>query len=219
MDPILNDVEARIVGALLEKEKTTPETYPLTLNALTKACNQKSNRNPVVDFDEKTVAQALDSLTFKKNLVKRVLSEDSRVARYRQDLDAALDLNLQELAVLCILMLRGPQTVGEIRGRTERIYGFESLEEVDVTLQGLVDRTETPLVVRLPRRPGMKEARYAHLLAGEVEVDETEILEPAVLEVRADNQRIETLEAELETLREELQELRQQFAEFRKQFE
>ena len=214
----LNDIEARIIGALLEKEKTTPETYPLTLNALTRACNQKSNRNPVVDFDEETVAGALDGLTFHRNLVKRFISDDSRVPKYRHAMSEAFDLSDPELAALCILMLRGPQTLGEVRGRSERLYTFESLEEVDTTLQGLADRDD-PMVTKLPRRPGTKEARYAHLLAGEVQVEEVDLVEPAVLQVRADNQRIDDLEAEVQRLREGFEELSRQFSEFRKQFE
>lgn len=214
----LNDIEARIIGALLEKEKTTPETYPLTLNALTRACNQKSNRNPVVDFDEETVAGALDGLTFHRNLVKRFISDDSRVPKYRHAMSEAFDLSERELAALCILMLRGPQTLGEIRGRTERLHTFESLEEVEATLQGLADRDD-PMVTKLPRRPGTKEARYAHLLAGEVKVEEVDLVEPAVLQVRADNQRLEELEAEVERLRQGFDELSRQFSEFKKQFE
>lgn len=218
MDTILNDIEVRVVGALMEKERTTPEYYPLTLNALTRACNQKSNRNPVVDFDEKTVAAALDDLAFHKRLVKRVLSDDSRVPRYRHAVTETLGLDDRGMAALCVLMLRGPQTVGEVRGRTERLYPFEDLKSVDATLQGLMERNP-PLVARLPRRPGTKEARYTHLFAGEVAMDEAEFLEPAAIEVRADNERVDRLEGEVEALRGELEALKQQFTEFKKQFE
>ena len=219
MDPILNDIEVRIVGSLMEKEITTPEYYPLTLNALSRACSQKSNRNPVISLDEKTVFRALDGLTFEKDLVKRVISDDSRVPKYRQALTEALGLDGAETAVLCILMLRGPQTVGEIRGRTERLYEFGDLEAVEVTLGGLMEREGGALAVRLPRLPGTKEFRYAHLLGGEIEVEEIEVLEPAALEVRAENERIAGLEGEMEALRQELQELKREFTEFRKQFE
>ena len=218
MDPLLNDIEVRIVGALMEKEKTTPEYYPLTLNALTRACSQKSNRNPVVSFDEKTVAGALDGLTFHKNLVKRVIADDSRVPKYRHALTETLTLSEPEHAALCILMLRGPQTLGEIRGRTERLYTFQDLDEVDTTLQTLIDR-EQPLTVQLPRQMGRKEVRYAHLLAGEIKSEDTGVAEPAVLEVRADNERLDTLEADVQVLRQELAALREQFTEFKKQFE
>ncbi len=219
MDHILNDIEVRILGSLIEKEHTTPEYYPLTLNALTRACNQKSNRHPVVSYDEKTVVRVLDDLAFNKQLVRRVISDDSRVPKYRHTVLEALDLNQQELAALCVLVLRGPQTVGEIRGRTERLYAFENLEEVETALQGLTEREPRPLVMRLPRQPGRKEARYAHLLSGDVEQEEAELLEPAAVEVRADNERIDKLETDLEVLRDEFQDLKQQFAEFRKQFE
>ena len=219
MDHILNDIEVRIIGSLIEKEITTPEYYPLTLNALTRACSQKNNRNPVVSFDEETVFRALDGLTFHKDLVKRVISDDSRVPKYRQAFAEALGLSGSETAALCILMLRGPQTVGEIRGRSERLYAFAGLEEVEATLNALMTREGRPLAVKLPRQPGTKESRYAHLLSGEVEVEEVEIQEPAALEIRAENERIDNLEAEVASLRRELQELRQDFIEFKKQFE
>jgi uncharacterized protein YceH (UPF0502 family) len=155
---MLNPIEVRILGALLEKEVTTPEYYPLTLNALTRACNQKSNREPVVDFDENTVLQALAGLTFDKDLAKRVISDDSRVPKYRHALTEKLHLTRPEAATLCVLMLRGPQTLGEIRGRTERLYDFDHVEAVETTLQGLMERASGPLVTKLPRQPGRKEA-------------------------------------------------------------
>lgn len=215
----LTTVEVRVLGSLIEKEITTPEYYPLTLNALANACNQISNRDPVFSFDEKTVARALDSLREKK-LVWMVTSV-GRVPKYEHRLTEALTLAEQEIAVLCVLMLRGPQTVGEIRGRTGRLYEFKELEEADLTLQALMS-AQPPLVVKLPRQPGTKESRYAHLLGGEVQIEEWEAtarLEPATLQVRQENQRLEKLEGELAEVRSELAELRQQFVDFKKQFE
>lgn len=216
MDIVLDAVEARIVGALMEKEKTTPEYYPLTLNALMRACNQKNNRDPVMDLDEKTIAGALDGLGFHKKLTKRVLSEDSRVPRYRHDMTEVLNLAPDEFAALCILLLRGPQTLGEIRGRTERLHLFESLEAVEAALQRLFERQ---LVKKLPRQMGRKEARYAHLLCGDIDPETIGIDEPAVIEIRADNERITSLEQEVQTLKEELEHLKEQFAQFKQQFE
>jgi uncharacterized protein YceH (UPF0502 family) len=219
LDQILTQVEVRVLGSLIEKEITTPEYYPLTLNALVNACNQISNRDPVVSFDERTVARALESLREKK--LTWMVTGIGRVPKYEHRFSEALKLAEQELAVLCVLMLRGPQTVGEIRGRTGRLYEFKELEEVDLTLQALMT-AEPPLAVKLPRQPGTKESRYAHLLAGEVQVEEREVaprLEPATLEVRQENERIAKLEEELAHVRSELAELKQQFVDFKKQFE
>ena len=217
---ILNPVEVRVLGSLIEKQITTPEYYPLTLNALTNACNQISNRDPVVSFDEKTVVRALESLR-EKQLVWMVTGS-GRVPKYEHRLTEALSLAEQEIAVLCVLMLRGPQTPGEIRGRTGRLYEFQELSEVDLTLEALMSAQPQPLVVKLPRQAGMKESRHAHLLSGEVRVEEQEPaprLEAAALEVRAENERIARLEESLESLRQELTELKQQFLDFKKQFE
>ena len=219
MDQILTHVEVRVLGSLIEKEITTPEYYPLTLNALVNACNQISNRDPVVSFDEKTVARALEDLREKK--LAWMVTGIGRVPKYEHRLKEALTLAEQELAVLCVLMLRGPQTVGEIRGRTGRLYEFKELEEVELTLQALMT-AEPPRVVKLPRQPGTKESRYAHLLSGPVEFEEREVatrLEPAVLEVRHENERIARLEEELAQVRGELADLKQQFVDFKKQFE
>lgn len=219
MDQILTQVEVRVLGSLIEKEITTPEYYPLTLNALVNACNQLSNRDPVVSFDERTVARALESLREKK--LAWMVTGIGRVPKYEHNFSEALKLAEQELAVLCVLMLRGPQTVGEIRGRTGRLYEFKELEEVELTLQALMT-AEPPLAVRLPRQPGTKESRYAHLLAGEIRVEEREAptrLEPATLEVRQENERIAKVEGELAQVRGELTELKQQFVDFKKQFE
>ena len=207
MDILLDDIEVRVLGSLLEKSMTTPEYYPLSLNALTNACNQKSNRDPVVAFDEATVVRALDSLR-EKQLV--VLSTSSRVPKYAEVFVNIRKLVQREAALMMVLMLRGPQTIGELRGRTERVYRFEDLVEVEATLDELA---ESGYVKKLPRMAGRKESRYAHLLAGEVEVEEAAPKpEPATVIVRAENERIAALE-------EELQKLRQDFEAFKKQFE
>lgn len=221
LEEVLNDVEVRVVGSLIEKQVTTPEYYPLTLNALTHACNQISNRDPVVAFDEKTVVRAIESLREKK-LVHVVFASDSRVPKYKHVFAEALGLAAQEVAVMCVLMLRGAQTVGEIRGRTGRLYEFAELGEVEATLQALTEREARPLVTKLPRQTGRKESRYAHLLAGEVSVEEQASaprLEPATLEVRAENERFARLEDEVASLRREVAELGRQFVDFKKQFE
>ncbi|HEX8181004.1 MAG TPA: YceH family protein [Pyrinomonadaceae bacterium] len=217
----LDDVEVRVLGSLIEKQVTTPEYYPLTLNALLHACNQSSNREPVVAYDERTVASALERLREKK-LARVVQTADGRVPKYRHVLTEVIPLKSAELAVLCVLLLRGPQTVGELRGRTERLYSFSELAYVEATLQALMEHAAGPLVVKLPRQAGRKESRYAHLLAGPVEVEEQPRslrLEPATIAVRAENERIAGLEREVAALRGELAELQQQFAEFKKQFE
>lgn len=221
MDVILNAVEVRVLGALIEKELTTPEYYPLTLNALVNACNQVSNRDPVVAYDEKTVVRTLESLR-EKQLVWMVTGAGARVPKYEHRLVEQMKLAEQEIAALCVLMLRGPQTVGEIRGRTGRMYEFKELVEVEMTLDSLMSALPQPLVMKLPRQPGMKESRYAHLLAGEVHVEEAPAaarLEPATLEVRAENERMAKLESEVEVLRQEMVELKQQFLDFKRQFE
>ncbi|MBI4474919.1 MAG: YceH family protein [Acidobacteria bacterium] len=204
MEQPLNDIEVRVLGSLVEKEITTPDYYPLSLNALMTACNQSSNRNPVVSFDEETVARTADSLREKK-LIRMVERSESRVPKYRHVLYEALNLGRPAIAVLCVLMLRGPQTVGEIRTRSNRLYDFTSLEEVEMTLNSLMSG-ESPFVTRLPRHAGQKEVRYAHLLSGEVRLMEPE------LEPDRDVDRITRLEKEVE-------ELKRQFEQFRKQFE
>ncbi|HEX7998237.1 MAG TPA: YceH family protein [Pyrinomonadaceae bacterium] len=220
-EPLLNDTEVRVLGALIEKQITTPEYYPLTLNALTHACNQISNRDPVVSYDEKTVVRALESLR-EKNLAYIFYGSESRVPKYKHVAAEVLHLTPPQIALLCVLMLRGPQTVGELRGRSSRLYEFKELSEVEATLEELIRSDPQPLVARLPRQPGRKESRYAQLLAGPVEMEAQEAAprpETARLEVRAENERISRLEAEVETLRSEVAELRGQFDEFRKQFE
>lgn len=204
MEHTLTAVEIRVLGALIEKEITTPDYYPLSLNALVAACNQSTNRNPVVHFDEGTVAQAAESLRERK-LVHLIARGESRVEKYRHVVYEAMNMGRPEIAVLCVLMLRGAQTVGEIRTRTNRLYDFASLEQIETTLNGLM-ATAPPLVSRLPRQSGQKEVRYAQLLSGEApHVFESEP-EP---EVEPD--RIARLEREIEDLKREFQEFRKQF--------
>ena len=200
MNHTLSDIEVRVLGALIEKEITTPDYYPLSLNALVAACNQSSNRNPVVHFDETTVVRALDTLREKKFVVFVDRSE-SRVTKYRHLSYELLNLGRPAIGVMCVLMLRGPQTAGEIRTRTNRLYDFKSLEEVETVLNSLMSG-EAPLVTQLARQTGQKEVRYAHLLSGEVQLTEPE----------PELDRIGKLEKEVE-------DLKKQFQEFRKQFE
>ena len=214
MNIVLTEVETRVLGSLVEKEITTPDYYPLSLNALVNACNQKSNRDPVMDLNEEEVRDALDSLNA-KGLAGARSTAESRVTKYEHRLQEALNLGRRETAVLCLLLLRGPQTPGELRGRTERMYRFSELDEVQSTLQHLIQR-ESPLVKMLPRQPGTKGSRYAHLLAGDVEAWEPTAAASAS-PTEAD--RIARLEGELASLRAEVGDLKQQFADFRKQFE
>lgn len=204
MDHILDDNEVRVLGALIEKEVTTPDYYPLSLNALMAACNQSSNRNPVMHLDEETVSRAADRLREKK-LVHLIDRGESRVTKYRHVLYEALNLGRPDIAVLCVLMLRGPQTVGEIRTRSSRLYDFQSLDQVETTLNSLMS-VEPSLVTRLPRQSGQKEVRYAHLLSGAVTFTEPEV------EPEPEPDRISKLEREVE-------DLKKQFEQFRKQFE
>ena len=220
LDSDLTPVEERVLGCLIEKGITTPEYYPLTLNSLTTACNQKSNRHPVVEFDEKTVVRALDSLR-DRELARVVSGADMRVPRYYHRFAEVMELDEKEVAVLGELMLRGPQTVGELRGRASRMAPFTELAEVSAVLEGLASRQ---LVAQLPRQPGRKESRWAHLLAGAPGVEEgEEEAEPrpeaARRQVRAEDERLAALEKEVAGLRQEVAALGQQLAEFRQQFE
>jgi uncharacterized protein len=219
MTNVLNEIELRILGCLIEKELTTPEQYPLTLNALTNACNQKSNRDPVMALEEDDVVRGLNTLKFKQLVV--VSSDGGRVPKYRHILAERQGLAPEELAPLCELLVRGPQTVGELRTRTERMRSFPDLAAVEAVLADLMKR-EPPLVTRLPRQPGRKEARYAHLFAGEPEIPVEEVTPPpeaARLRVMAGDERISRLEEEVSTLRSEVAALRQTMAEFKAQFE
>lgn len=219
---LLDEAEVRVLGSLIEKQLTTPEYYTLTLNALTHACNQISNRDPVVAYDEKIVVRALESLR-EKNLAYIFYGSESRVPKYKHVVPEVLHLTPPQVALMCVLMLRGPQTVGELRGRTTRLYEFKELAEVEATLEALINHEQQPLVARLPRQPGRKESRYAHLLSGPVEIEAQEAEptrpEAARVAVRAENERIARLEAEVEALRQEVTDLRQQLDDFRKQFD
>jgi uncharacterized protein YceH (UPF0502 family) len=220
MEPVLNDIEVRILGCLIEKEFTTPDYYPLTLNALTNACNQKSNRNPVVSFEETTVVRGLDELN-KKGLAEKILRSDSRVPKYRHIFTDKLDMRASQTAVLCVLMLRGPQTAGEIRGRAERMHRFAEIAEVEEILTGFMDGEE-PMVVKLPRQTGLKERRYMHLLSGMLLVNESEKSIPeeaATIKVRTENDRISKLESDYELLRRDFDELKIAFKELKSQFD
>jgi uncharacterized protein YceH (UPF0502 family) len=220
MDIILNDVETRVLGSLVEKDVTTPDYYPLSLNALVNACNQKNNRDPVMNLDEGAVREALSTLQ-EKRLAGPTGSADSRVTKYEHRLQEAFNFTRGETAVLCVLLLRGPQTPGELRGRTERMHRFEDLTEVQSTVQRMM-QSDPPLVRVLPRQPGTKESRYKHLLAGDVE-DAADVAQPTSSAFVASNShdadRITHLETLVSDLRKEVADLQQQLANFRKQFE
>ena len=224
---LLSAEEVRVLGALVEKSSTTPDYYPMTLNALVAACNQKSSRDPVVSYNEETVMTALDSLREKG--LSRVItsSEGGRVPRYRHVFREAYSLSLAQAGALCVLMLRGPQTVGEIRGRSNRIYDFASLAEVQDTLDELGKLQPRPLAARLARQAGTKEPRYAHLFSGEpaewegAEFAAEEQAEAGVSHGAASGtqSRLEKLESEVENLRAEVEELKHALEGFRGQFE
>jgi uncharacterized protein len=216
MDMILNNEEVRVLGCLMEKKMATPEYYPLTLNALVNACNQKSNRDPLVAYDEETVLQAIDGLK-KKQLALEC--NVSRAQRYEERFDRDRNFNSQEAAVMCILMLRGPQTAGEIRGRTERLCSFGSINEVTDTMENL---TSLGLAVRMPRQAGQKEARYSHLMCGQPEEADHPVpvsQAPSPQDAVAGTARIELLEGKVAALSLELDDLKRTFQDFRRQFE
>ena len=218
MNITLNEVECRILGSLLEKEVTTPEYYPLSLNAVVNACNQKSNRDPVMNLDEGVVHQTLRSLEGRA-LVRSVSPADSRVTKYEHRLQEAFNFYRHEIAIVCLLLLRGPQTPGELRSRSERMHSFDDLSAVQSSLQHLM-RREPPLVKPLPRQPGTKETRYAHLLSGDVAQAEPELKVKAdTLDRSVDGDRVRQLEEEIARLKNEVADLKQEFAQFRKQFE
>jgi uncharacterized protein len=210
MTILLNAVEARVLGALVEKEITTPEYYPLSLNALVNACNQKNNREPVMHLDEGEVRQALHHLEDDKLAGPR-RGSDSRVTKYEHHLQEVFNFTRGEVAVLCVLLLRGPQTPGELRGRTERMHRFEELDDVLSALQRLMQR-EPSLVKALPRQPGTKEIRYAHLLSGEIDGLVEQPQPSGTTTADASGERLFQLESEVAKLREELAQMKEQIA-------
>jgi uncharacterized protein YceH (UPF0502 family) len=212
----LNGVEARVLGALVEKDITTPDYYPLSLNALVNACNQKNNRDPVMSLDENAVRDALRGLQDLR-LAGPAGGADSRVTKYEHRLQDVFNLSRGETAVLCVLLLRGPQTPGELRGRTERMHRFEDLEAVQASLQHLMQR-EPPLAAMLPRQPGTKESRFAHLLSGEIDGAELALRSAVPAEDPGDRERIGQLEEQVANLRREVSDLKQLLEEFRNQF-
>lgn len=211
--PILAAPEARVLGSLLEKERTTPDVYPLTLNSLRAACNQASNRTPVVQYDDTTVVEALDGLRA-KGLARLVHSTSNRAVKYRHVVAEVLGLQPEETALLCVLLLRGPQTVGELRSRTERLHPFESIGEIEATLDRLV-RRDPPLVVRLARQPGQKEPRVAQLLTGVPAEPEAAGFEPQGVHPPQPRppdglaDEVAQLRLEVDELRDELRRLRE----------
>ena len=209
MEPILlNEIETRVLGSLVEKETATPEYYPLSLHALTAACNQKSNRDPVMSLEEDAVHAALETLRAKR-LTVDISGGDHRVHKYAHRLGEVFNFDRREQTLLCVLMLRGAQTVGELRGRSERLYNFDSLADVEATLTRLVERTP-PLVRKLARRPGEKESRFAHLLRGDVEEPEGPPPVPS---------SPSPIEARVASIESDLAALKREFEEFRKSFE
>jgi hypothetical protein len=218
MELVLDATEVRVLGSLVEKDATTPEYYPLSLNALVNACNQKSSRDPVMSLNEDEVRRALRSLN-DKGLAGAVSSADSRVPKYEHRIQEVFNFTRGETAVVCVLLLRGPQTPGELRTRSERMHRFEDLSDVQSTLQRLVQR-QPPLVKMLPRQSGTKEARYVHLLAGDVGIGETEAVSAApAARSGDDDERISVLEETVKLLDRKIAELQQQLDDFRRQFQ
>ena len=219
---ILTEFETRVLGSLIEKDITTPDYYPLSLNALVNACNQKNNRDPVMTLDETAVRDALASLQ-EKRMAGPASGADSRVTKFEHRLQEVFNFDRREIAVVCVLLLRGPQTPGELRSRAERMYHFEALEDVVSTLDRLAQR-EPPLARVLPRQPGTKESRYTHLFSGELPMSAEDVYAarepaPATAGSTSLSDRVRTLEEEVSRLRQELTEVQQQLETFRKQFE
>lgn len=221
---LLTEIEARVLGSLIEKDITTPDYYPLSLNALVNACNQKNNRDPVMTLDDSAVRDALGTLQ-EKRLAGPASGADSRVTKFEHRLQEVFNFDRREIAVVCVLLLRGPQTPGELRSRTDRMYHFEALDDIVSTLDRLAER-EPPLARVLPRQPGTKESRYTHLFSGEPPASEAlesahvaRAFSPANAGANSVSDRLGMLEAEVSRLRQELSEVQQQLATFRKQFE
>lgn len=217
MDFVLNEIEARVLGALMEKEITTPDYYPLSLNSLVNACNQKNNREPVMNLEESSVREALDSLQSKR-LAGPASGADSRVAKYEHRSAEVFNFTRGEAGVICVLLLRGPQTPGELRGRTERMHRFDGLDEVHSTLQRLTQR-DPSLVKMLPRQPGTKESRYVHLLSGDVPDVVPERAGDASGPIADRGDGSPSLQEDIAALRNELAELKAEFEDFKKRFE
>src|SRR5271168_2141576 len=224
MTHILTAIETRVLGALIEKDITTPDYYPLSLNALVNACNQKNNRDPVMTLDEESVRQALGTLQ-EKRLAGPASGADSRVTKFEHRLQEVFNFDRREIAVVCVLLLRGPQTPGELRSRTDRMYHFEALDDVISTLDRLAQR-EPPLSAILPRQPGTKESRYTRLCSGEPPAADAfeaanvgRTLSAASPGTNPEADRLIALEEEVSRLRQDLSEVQQQLAAFRKQFE
>src|ERR1043166_1279234 len=218
MPEILKEIEARILGSLVEKQLTTPEYYPLTLNALVNACNQKNNRDPVVSYSEKAVADTLENLR-DRTLVYVFYGSTSRVPKYKHMLPSVYELDEPATAIISELLLRGPQTLGELRGHCDRLHAFANLGEVQETVDALM-RRDDPLIVRLAVQPGRKEARFAHLLFGDVDIEALAAVQAArAVRPSIETDRMEKLEGEVSSLRSEVDGLKQTFEEFKKQFE
>jgi uncharacterized protein YceH (UPF0502 family) len=218
---VLTEIEVRVLGSLVEKDITTPDYYPLSLNALVNACNQKNNRDPVMSLEEDAVSDALATLE-EKRLAGPASGADSRVTKYEHRLQEVFNFDRREIALLCVLLLRGPQTPGELRGRTERMYHFEALDDVVSSLDRLSQR-QPPLVAILPRQPGTKESRYLHLFSGDApataDVDLARASSRALDQANPAGDRFSDLENEVAELRREVAEIQQQLSTFRKQFE
>jgi len=216
MDIVLTEEEVRVLGSLIEKQVTTPEYYPLTMKALVAACNQRSNRHPVVSYDEQIADRAMNGLRDKK-LGWVIKKSDSRVLKYGHIFPEVFHLTPPQTAAMCVLMLRGPLTPGEIRSTAGRLYDFKDLAEVDDTINALINNEQGSMIVMIARQPGQKEARYAHLLAGEIDVNEIQSSAPYYQP--ASGSGLSVLEEEIAGLRREIQELRDEFYEFKKQFD
>ena len=218
----LSQIEVRVLGSLIEKEICTPEHYPLTLNALVSACNQKSNRNPVMLLDDKTIIRTIEDLRYNHQLVRQFTSAGSRVPKYKHILTDHFDFTPQVVAVLCELFLRGPQTAGQLRTHTARLFSFADINEIEETLTALTEWEDGPFVVKLPRESGCREQRWAHLFSGEIDISQVAIEakpEPARLIIQAENERITALETEVASLHTQINQLIIDFSTFRQQFE
>jgi uncharacterized protein YceH (UPF0502 family) len=224
MEIIIDPIAVRILGALIEKEATTPDYYPLSLNALVNACNQKSNRDPVMQVSEREIEKAIDALCGKRLMWKRSVA-GARVMKYEQNLKILFNFSGQEIAVLCVLMLRGPQTIGEIRLRTERMCAFATIDEVEIVVRSLMDREDGPFILELPRQPGRKEPRFVHLFSGKEWAEQFTTAADAPVEAafagsgNSQSDRVSDLEAAVSDLQGQMRQLQQQFEDFKKLLE